>query len=64
MTPGMIGQAQVMLGPIQRLTFELAADASDEIVIDHTVAYLVNECEQPVELPPLPGLIIDDLRTE
>jgi hypothetical protein len=64
MTSGMIGETRVMLGAIQLLTFELPADASDEIVISHTVANLVNECELPVALPPLPGFIIDDLRSE
>ncbi|HEY7374503.1 MAG TPA: hypothetical protein VIF57_20235 [Polyangia bacterium] len=60
-TPAMIGSTAVTLGPIVTATFPIPADATDAVVLQRT-GFNVRCGGRPN--PPLPGMIIDDLRAE
>jgi hypothetical protein len=60
---GVIGGAQVTVGPVTMATMPLPPDSTNEIVIHYFAANLYNVCAG-IESPPIPGLIIDDLRVE
>jgi hypothetical protein len=60
-TPATIGTTAVTLGPILTATFPIPADASDAVVLQRITPG--GPCGgRP--LPPLPGMIIDDMRAE
>ncbi|HMF43566.1 MAG TPA: hypothetical protein VKQ32_22990, partial [Polyangia bacterium] len=61
-TPAMIDGTQVLLGPTLTATIFLPDDAHDEAVLAR-VASQPSSCGGPVP-PPVPGIIIDDLRAE
>jgi hypothetical protein len=61
-TPGTIGGTQVSLGPLTTATFTLPPDAAKEVTLART-ALVFSGCGGP-PLPPLAGIIIDDLRAE
>jgi hypothetical protein len=61
-TTAVIGTSQVTLGPITTATIGLPADAASEIVLAR-IAPPLETCGGP-RPPAVPGVIIDDLRTE
>jgi hypothetical protein len=60
-TPATIGGAQVTLGPLMTATFTLPPDAHSEVALQRTAQSYAG-CGGP--MPPISGLIIDDLRAE
>jgi len=62
-TPAMIGGAQVMLGPTLTATIALPPDTHDEVVLARVASQAGSSCGGPAP-PPVPGIIIDDLRTQ
>ena len=57
----MIGQTEVQLGPLMTAEIPLPPDAATEIVIARIVRGIT--CSG-LPVPPVAGLIIDDLRAE
>lgn len=61
-TPATIGGTQVLLGPTMTATISLPGDAQGEVVLARLAAQSYS-CGGPAP-PPVPGLIIDDLRAD
>jgi len=61
-TTATIGGVQVTLSPIATMSIDLPDDASSEIVVARRI-WLNGNCGGPM-VAPVPGIIIDDMRTE